>query len=182
MKQKPKPVTTDIAWCWNGGVVHAQCATCLRNRRRFTLPKSGLFAFLLLSEKQKALAAEGQCPVYLKDKVQARRLAEEKKAHDRLMAAIKKNENDARATVVRQVAKAIEDGNLELADDLKRNSRGPWQRAWNAYEACEQHAARPKKQTCEGCRWAKRGECYCLSSEWLGGQLPEERCEFFEQW
>jgi hypothetical protein len=146
------------------------------------LPKSGLFAFLLLSEKQRTLAAAGQCPVYLKDKVQARRLAEEHKAHERLMAALKRNEDDARATVVQQIAKAIEDGNLELADDIKREVKGPWQRAWNAYEACEQHDARPNKQTCDGCRWAKRGECYCLASEWLGGQLPAERCDFYEKW
>lgn len=179
-RRRPAPVTTDIGWCWNGGVEHGQCATCLRNRRRFTLPKSGLFAFHVLSEKQKALAAEGQCPVYLKDKVSARRLAEEHKAHDRLMAAIKRNENDARATVVQQIAKAIESGNAELADALKREVDGPWQRAWNAWEACES-PAQQKQQTCDGCRWKKRGECYCPASMWMGGEVPACACEFYER-
>lgn len=180
MKRR-EPITTDIGWCWNGGVEHKQCATCLRNRRRFTLPKSGLFAFHVLSERQRADAAEGHCGIYLKDKVGARRIAEEHKARERLMAAIKKNEGDARATVVQQIAKAIESGNVERADALKREVSGPWQRAWDAYEACEAKDGEPK-QSCDGCKWAKHGECYCPASEYMGGEVPAERCDFFERW
>lgn len=177
---KREPITKSIAWCLDGGGIGPQCQQCLRNRRRFKLPATGVFVFVVLSHAEQVCAMRGQCGRFLKDKIDARRLAEEKKAHEQLMADVKANENDARATVVHQIEKAISTGNTARAEHIEREIHGgPWQKAYRAFKKAEKAES---EKTCANCRWNKHGGCFCISSEYMGGGVPGMGCEWHERW
>jgi hypothetical protein len=120
----------------------------------------------------------GQCGRFLKDKINARRMAEERKAHAQMMADVKANENDARAMVVHQIEKAIRAGNTARAEAIEREIHGgPWQTAYRAFKKAEKGKS---EKTCASCRWNKHGGCFCLASEHMGGSVPGMGCEWHE--